>query len=488
MKRLNVWWNFHLAIVVTLLLYFQSSASAAENTSADPLIRIPVFFITDRNLQPSKLGNIDFGPHRKYIGDCKHDPFMGSAYYVVENVDHKTVSSHLQDLGWAKAEAKDKLGAFEAIPLTDDNFDKIQKDFYDKVQTKALLCPDRNILLFAHGYNNSFHAGLFTAAKLAYNAERPLILYSWPSVGKLRSYDTDETNVEWSQDHFNDVITHLEKICTTDPTIKVRLYAHSMGTRLAVRATPLLREKPYLVEAALICPDIDDGLVQHYIRRYLSANGTAELRVYMSRRDKALAFSQLVHGGYTRLGEQADALGGWITKTLTAQNANTDAAMTKAEHDELTEKLAANKNRMQTIDFTNIDKGFIGHNVPAKLVCDMSFTNSPSPGLQLISQQSGLRSGLSNFFTKLTKLKSTNESSLMGDVLHVIKISESETSNSKTLKSKTSKSISSDSKITELKTSDPKSTELKTSDPISSYSKSTDANLEKSDLKTVDSH
>ena len=147
--------------------------------------------------------------------------------------------------------------------------------------------------------------------------------YSWPSVGKLRSYDTDETNVEWSQDHFNDVITHLEQLCTADPSVKVRLFAHSMGTRLAVRATPLLREKLYLVEAALICPDVDDGLVQHYIRRYLSAKGTVTLRVYMSRHDKALAFSQLVHGGYTRLGEQADALSGWITKTLTAQNANT---------------------------------------------------------------------------------------------------------------------------------------------------------------------
>jgi pimeloyl-ACP methyl ester carboxylesterase len=440
MKHIRVRWYCHFSLLLSLFLYCHCSASAAEKVSSpDRLIRVPVFFITDRNLQPSKLGNIDFGPHRKYIGNCKHDPFMGSAYCVVENIDHKTISNHLQDLGWAKTDAKDKLGAFKATPLTDDNFGKVQKEFYDNVHAKALLCTDKNVLLFAHGYNNSFVAGLHTAAKLAYYAERPLILYSWPSVGKLRSYDTDETNVEWSQEHFNDVLTHLEQLCKEDPAVKVRIIAHSMGTRLVVRATPLLREKSYVLEVALICPDVDNGVVQHYIRRYISSDGTTKIRVYLSRHDKALAFSQLVHGGYTRLGEQADAIGGWVTKTLTAQNAHTDTIEAHPEDALLSEKLAENSKRMQTIDFTNIDKGFIGHNVPAELVCDMSFTDTPTPGLVLVSEQSGLRSGLSNFFTKLTKLKPASETSLTPDVLHVVKTSELEKDGSMSKKSKTSK-------------------------------------------------
>jgi esterase/lipase superfamily enzyme len=471
MKYISIRWQFHLSILFSFLVYFQASAGAAEKASTtDGLIRVPIFFITDRNLQPSKLGNIDFGPHRKYVGDCKHDPFMGSAYCVVENVDHKAISSHLQDLGWAKAEPKDKVGAFAATPLTNDSFEIIQKQFYDKVHTTALLCPDKNVVLFAHGYNNSFVTGLHTAAKLAYNAERPLILYSWPSVGKLRSYDTDETNVEWSQEHYNDVITHLEQMCTEDPSVKVRLMAHSMGNRLLVRATPLLREQPFLLEAVLICPDVDNGLVQHYIRRYMSAKGTAEIRVYMSRHDKALAFSQLVHGGYTRLGEQADALGGWITKTLTAQNADTDTVVPKIQETELKEKLSVNRKRMQTIDFTNIDTGFIGHNVPAKLVCGMSFNNSPPPGLELISEQSGLRSGLSNFFTKLTKLTQPSETSLTGEVFHVVRSSELATAKS----NKSKNSGKSDSKDGNAKDSDSKDGNLKLTEPTVSGSK-TDA-------------
>ncbi|GEM_PF-906541 len=464
MKQSKLRLHFHFSLLLTLLFCFHSSASAAEKAPhTNGLIRVPVFFITDRNLQPSKLGKVDFGPHRKYIGDCQHDPFMGKAYCVVENTDNKTINAHLKDLGWAETEAKDKLGAFKATPLTEDNFQRAQTEFYEDVHAKALLCPDKNVLMFAHGYNNSFVAGLHTAAKLAYNAERPLILYSWPSVGKLRSYNTDETNVEWSQDHYNDVLAHLEQLCKEDPSVKVRLLAHSMGTRLLVRAIPVLREKPYVLEAVVICPDVDHGLVQHYIRRYISASGTAKMRVYLSRHDKALAFSQLVHGGYTRLGEQADALGAWITKTLTSQNANTDKIVTKTEDTVLSGKLAENSKRMQTIDFTNIDKGFIGHNVPAKLVCDMSFTDTPTPGLELISERSGMRSGLSNFFSKLTKMKPSGGTSLTGDVWHVVTTADAgvdpsvkKEKESKTNKFKTDKPR--DSKVRDIETEDPKTT------------------------------
>jgi len=409
------------SILLILLLNSTASAIAADKASSDKLLRVPFFFITDRNQQPGKSTKISFGPHRKYISDCKHDPFMGSGYCVIENVDNKPLTTHLLELGWTKAEPKDKAGEIAFTPATGDNFEKIQTNFYGRVQTQTQLNADKNILMFAHGYNVTFVNGARLAGDLAYNSERPLILYSWPSVGKLRSYDTDETNVEWSQDHYNDALIHLEQMCSDDPAIKLRLIAHSMGNRLVVRAVPLLREKSHLVEVALICPDVDDGVVQHYVRRYTSPTGTTILRVYMSRHDKALALSQLLHGGYTRLGEQADALGGWINKTLTAKNANTDVVLTKEETAELAKVLEMNRKRMQTIDFTNIDTGFIGHTVPAKLVCSMSFADAPPAGLEFNDEQSGLRSGLSNFFTKITRLKPSSETALTGSVLHVVR-------------------------------------------------------------------
>lgn len=382
---------------------------------------MPVFFVTDRNLRQTKSGDVDFGPDRKYVGECKHDPFMGSAYCVVANVDGKPLTDHLKEMGWTRADSHDKLKDFKATLVSGSDFDKIEKDFYSQVHAKASLTEDKNLLVFAHGFRNSFRSALPVAARLTYDSERPIIFYSWPSTDEIRGYSSDENNIEWSQEHFNDVVTHLEALCLDDPSIKVRMFAHSMGTRLLVRATPILREKSYLAEAALICPDVDDGLVKHYARRYLSGNGTAKIRIYMSRRDKALPLSQLLHGGYNRLGEQADAMGSWVGKILSGEQAQENPDETKAAEAEFAERLKLTQKRMQTIDFTAIDKGLVGHNVPDHLVCSMSFTNTPGPGLRFEAEDSGKRSKLSNMFTKMAKLKSTDDQVLTGTVLCVMK-------------------------------------------------------------------
>jgi hypothetical protein len=176
------------------------------------------------------------------------------------------------------------------------------------------------------------------------------------------------------------------------------------------------------MECSLICPDIDDGLVKHYARRYLSVNGTTKIRLYMSTRDKALAISQFVHGGYTRLGEQADAIGDWITKTVSGEKMEKASENSKEAEAEFQQRLEKTKDRMQTIDFTSIDKGLIGHNVPAGLITSMSFTETPGPGLHFLSEQSGKRGKMSNLFTRLSKLnKLDGNSVLSGAVLKVVK-------------------------------------------------------------------
>jgi Alpha/beta hydrolase of unknown function (DUF900) len=397
-------------------------ANAADEKVAS-FWRVPIFFITDRNLAlvTPKSPDTDFGPHRKYIGECKHDPFMGTTYCVIPNYEGKPLTQALIDLGWTAADPKDKEGNFKANLLPGDNFDNIQKEFFEQVHQKALLTADKNIFVFAHGYKNSFKSGLHTAAKLAYYAERPLVFYSWPSVCAFRSYDSDENNVEWSQEHFNDVVTQIDQLCTADPSLKVRMMAHSMGTRLIVRACPLLREKSWLVEGDLICPDIDAGLVKHYAKRYLSANGTTTIRVYMSQHDKALAISQILHGGYCRFGECADSL---ATMGMKAFGAQTPANQISTAEDDA--KFAAvmekTKKRMQTIDFTNIDLGMFGHSVPAKLICSMSFTNEPCAGLKLVSEESGERSKLSLKLSKMTKLVDREEFPVQGTCLRVMKV------------------------------------------------------------------
>jgi esterase/lipase superfamily enzyme len=386
------------------LFFFLCTTATMASDLAPQLLRIPVLFVTDRNQAPNpKFGGVDFGPHRKYIGDCKHDPFMGTAYCVIQNTEKKKLTDNLKALGWTAAEPQDKVTNTMATAYTGDSFEANEKQLYGTIHKEALLTPDKTFFVFAHGYKYVFRRALFSAAKLAYYAERPLILYSWPSVGKLRSYSSDENNVEWSQDHFNDMVVQLEKLCADDPSVHIRMMAHSMGNRLVVRACPLLREQKCFTEFALICPDIDDGLVQHYARRYLSANGTAEIRLYMSEKDKALAFSQLIHGGYTRFGECADALGSVITQALSTGQKQGDAKDESDADKEFQQRLKQRAAHMQTIDFTNIDLGWMGHSIPAKMICSMSYTDTPGAGLKLIKQESGQRGKTANYFSKLTK-------------------------------------------------------------------------------------
>src|SRR5262249_49944887 len=145
------------------------ATSARASDIAPRFLRVPVFFITDRNQLPTpKFGGVDFGPHRKYLEDCKHDPFLGTAYCVIDNVDGKPLTDQLKKIGWAPAAPKEKLQSTQAELIKADSFQDDEKQFYDTVHKQALLTPDKTFFVFAHGYKYAFRRALFTAARLAY--------------------------------------------------------------------------------------------------------------------------------------------------------------------------------------------------------------------------------------------------------------------------------------------------------------------------------
>ncbi len=51
----------------------------AAESPTPKFVRVPLFFITDRNLVSDTVASgAEFGPHRKYVGECQHDPYMGT--------------------------------------------------------------------------------------------------------------------------------------------------------------------------------------------------------------------------------------------------------------------------------------------------------------------------------------------------------------------------------------------------------------------------
>jgi esterase/lipase superfamily enzyme len=170
--------------------------------------------------------------------------------------------------------------------------------------------PNRDALLFVHGYNVTFEDAARRAAQIAYDlgfGGAPL-LYSWPSEGATLRYTVDETNVRWTVSHF----TEFFRLALTGlGARKVHVIAHSMGNRALVEAlrtfdvTDLGDGAASIDQVIFAAPDIDTetfvDLAREFHRR------ATRYTLYASSADKALAASKALHG-YPRAGDSGPGL------------------------------------------------------------------------------------------------------------------------------------------------------------------------------------
>jgi esterase/lipase superfamily enzyme len=343
-----------LTVTALMLSLFASTRAFAATAEPSRFVTIPVFFITDRNLVKSTSADMAFGNDRQYDKVCKHDLNLGVAFCVVENNKDKVISDSLAGLGWKNANSGNLEHKVDV--RTEGDYQKRELAFYSTLIKPALTTPDHELLVFVPGYMSSLDSGLISAARFAYDSERPVLLYSWASGAKLKNYFSDEANVEWSQDHFDHLISRLSTLHTLfpDQPVHVRLFAHSMGSRLVLRAVPLLRGNPAFREISLVCPDIDEGLFQHYVSKYGSTKGSANIRLYLSHKDKMLQLSRRLHGKHSRLGQTS----------LSAKEED----QTPKDTVDVTADLRQSNHRFQTIDFSDLDRGRMGHRIPVELI------------------------------------------------------------------------------------------------------------------------
>jgi hypothetical protein len=160
------------------------------------------------------------------------------------------------------------------------------------------------------------------------------------------------------------MIEELATLAQKTPAPQIRLVAHSMGSRLLLRASPLIKSKNVFSEVTFVCPDVDDGVVKHYVRRCLDKDSKAMVRLYMSHKDEMLKLSQLVHGGYARMGEDDR-----IVEALSPYKRDNQCIEGVLSAEAL--------KHFQTIDFTTMDVGTLGHKIPVHLITSMSLSGAP---------------------------------------------------------------------------------------------------------------
>ena len=174
----------------------------------------------------------------------------------------------------------------------------------------------RDVLIYVHGYRESFESAAISAARLSdgirFNGASAL--FTWPSAAATFDYGYDRESALWSRDAFEDL---LKTLATTPSGGRIHIVAHSMGTLLTLETLRMLRVEAGEAAVArigavvLAAPDIDIDLFANGVERL--GPDAKRITVISATNDRALELSGAIAGGVVRAGaadrERLEALG-----------------------------------------------------------------------------------------------------------------------------------------------------------------------------------
>jgi esterase/lipase superfamily enzyme len=174
----------------------------------------------------------------------------------------------------------------------------------------------QDVLLYVHGYRESFGTAVASAAQLSAGIgfRGATGLFTWPSAGTTLSYVSDRESVMWSRDAMEDL---LVAIARSPSGGRVHIVAHSMGTLLTLEALRMLRSDggeaamSRIGAVVMAAPDIDIDLFARGLERL--GPDAQKITVISATNDRALAVSSRLAGGIVRAGaadrERLESLG-----------------------------------------------------------------------------------------------------------------------------------------------------------------------------------
>ncbi|KAA5534929.1 alpha/beta hydrolase [Taibaiella lutea] len=296
-------------------------------------------FSTEWDLNDQNLANendfrkINFNKHTG-LGDSTRKRFVEYAVYYSTNRRLKSESPVLFDnkrgerlhLGHCAVSIpyNHKVGTIDGLApliknffIADPNKDMIilSNDLFDsnvfiqKISEKIRVNNDKDILLFVHGFKDSFEDGILRAAQLGYdlNYKGPVISYSWPTMGSFFGYVADSDSAEISSNYLNEFLTYLIDNIGEN---RINIIAHSMGSVVLSKALLKLKKQNLFPSAInqiiLAAPDIDRDLFINHIMPEIQS--PQHLTLYVSKNDWAMKLSRFIRHSYNRLGEAGEEM------------------------------------------------------------------------------------------------------------------------------------------------------------------------------------
>lgn len=224
-------------------------------------------------------------------------------------------------------------------PAVIDAHEKATQALQAEVARRLAASPRKELVLYVHGYHNTYEDAALTMGELCHYLGRELAcgIFTWPAGGTrgiLLGYNVDYESSVFAVEHLRKAI---RTIAGTPGLERLHLLAHSRGTELLATALSELSIEAYVLEGTLtsrfkinnivlMSPDIDADVAPSKIFKILSdpdipygktANPRLALKpspdfkltVYVSPDDKALAASSILMGSIMRLGRiQAETL------------------------------------------------------------------------------------------------------------------------------------------------------------------------------------
>jgi esterase/lipase superfamily enzyme len=174
----------------------------------------------------------------------------------------------------------------------------------------------RDVLLYVHGYRESFESAALSTARLSHGIgfEGATALFTWPSAGTTFNYVGDREAALWSRDALEELLLALANSSSAG---RIHIVAHSMGTLLTLETLRSLRMTggdavmSRIASVVMAAPDIEFNLFARTVEKL--GPDVGKITVISSKNDLALAVSSQLAGGGTRAGaverERLEALG-----------------------------------------------------------------------------------------------------------------------------------------------------------------------------------
>lgn len=305
--------------VATAMLLMGCASVATEPDSAPDVVdvkTVKTFYVTDR--APSTADD-----KAKFFSHLR-----GLLTFGVGSVDVPlAIPGQIENRSWFNKYGNQRIKNAVVVDVAEKN----RAEFVSEVADAVASSEDRELLLFIHGYNTDFDEAMRRTAQIAWDTrfQGAAVLFSWPSKPSVAGYTADEAGVHWATTHLTD---SLQTLVTTTGARKVVLIAHSMGSRALTEAVIRLKRSGVnlspVKHLVLAAPDIDADVFVRDIAPELVEPGR-QVTLYASSRDRALELSEQLHD-YPRAGD-----------------AGSDVVIFPG---------------IDTVDATDIDTSFLGHN------------------------------------------------------------------------------------------------------------------------------